>query len=293
MTNEEKKNIKEKNSIERVINCRTVKGDFAKNMHDILADRKEFIDSSGERPDIIIESDTELVGIEHCQVDLLFNLKKKKAQSMIRTQESKTNRLIEKYKDKELLDTDIKNGTALKSVLDLVEERITTRNRFDYVAFKDNFSRVCLDHNDNCPDYRERLSSMAKNKPFSLGCLIDIPYSKEMEYRITDIKGTRKQAIKGIPITYDMLFTIREMNGFDFVILCMHCLSNPNDRKDIVCYYFSTRNISEGIKQQRIKPVISFDFLEKPDVRFPVEEYKRDEDSITFTAEASFQKKKK
>ena len=292
MTNEEKKNIKEKNSIERVIYCRTVKGDFAKNMHDILADRKEFIDCSGERPDIIIESDIELVGIEHCQVDLLFNLKKKKAQSMIRTQESKTNRLIEKYKDKELLDTDIKNGTALKSVLDLVEERITTRNRFDYVAFKDNFSRVCLDHNDNCTEYRERLKSIANDKLVSLGCLVEIPYSKETEYHITDIKGTRKQAIKGIPITFDMLFTIQKMNGFDFVILCMYCINNPNDCKNTVCYYFSTRNIPEGIKQQRIKPVISFDFIEKPDVRFPFEEYKRDEDSITFTAEASFQKKK-
>ena len=284
---------KEKECFEKVLECRSVKGDFAKSMRDIFVERKELIDCSDERPDIIIESNTEMVGIEHCQVDMLFKIKKKKAQSMIRTQESKTDRLIEKYKDKELLDNDIQNGSALRTVLDLVEERITTRNRFDYSSFKDNFSRVCREHNDNCLDYRERLKSKAKNKPVSLGCLVEIPYSKELEYRINDIRGTRKQAIKGIPITYDMLFTIQKMNGFDFVILCMYCLDKPNDCKNIVCYYFSTQNISEGIKQQRIKPVISFELLEKPDVRFPAEGFLKEEGCITFTAEASFVKKKR
>lgn len=288
---ERKKKSREQECFEKVLRCRTVKGKFASDIHKIFADKKDCIDYSGERPDIIINTDMEIIGIEHCRVDMLFNIKKKKAQSMIGTQQSKGERLVKKYKDKQLLDEDINNGTALKSVLDMVEERFEHRNKFDYSAFINNFRRVSRVHNDNCKEYREHMQKISSGKEYTLACLIEIPYSKENVYQIMDSNGSRVQALKGIPITKDMLFAIHNMKGFDFVIICMYCFDNPNEKKDIVCYYFLPCAVKEGIKQQRIKPAISFDLNEKLNIKF-LDKYEFGEGEITVTAEASFDYKK-
>lgn len=201
--------------------------------------------------------------------------------------------MVEKYKDEELLEKDISNGTALTSALQLVEERFDYRNIFKYSDFIVNFGRVCGEHNKNCGDYRERLNAIAAGKNITLACLVEIPYLKERVYRITDAKGTRDQAIRGLPITKDMLLAIQNMKGFDFVILCMYCLNNPKKEKDIICYFFSPRAVAQGIKQQNIKPVCSFELQPsfglpfKSDVRFPTDKYKIDNGNITFVAEVT------
>ena len=284
---------KELECLEKVLNCKTVKGQFARDIREALIQKKEYIDRSGERPDIIIQDDSEVIGIEHCQVDVLFKVKKKKAQSMIGKQNNQINELIEKYKDEELLEKDISNGTALTSVLELVEERVDHINSFNYSDFIRNFKRVCGEHNSNCEVYRERLNAIAAGKNITLACLVEIPYSKETVYRVTDAKGTRDQAIRGLPITKDMLLAIQNMKGFDFVILCMYCLNNPKKEKDIICYFFSPRAVAQGIKQQNVKPVFSFELPPsfglpfKTDVRFPTDKYKIDNGNITFAAEVT------
>lgn len=281
---------KELECLEKVLNCKTVKGQFARDIREALLQKKEYIDCSGERPDIIIQDDAEVIGIEHCQVDVLFRKKKKKAQSMVGKQNSQINEMVEKYKDEELLEKDISNGTALTSALKLVEERFDYRNIFKYSDFIENFGRVCGEHNKNCGDYRGRLNAIAAGKNITLACLVEIPYLKEKVYCITDAKGTRDQAIRGLPITKDMLLAIQNMKGFDFVILCMYCLNNPKKEKDIICYFFSPRAVAQGIKQQNIKPVCSFELPPsfglpfKTDVRFPTDKYKKGNGNITFTA---------
>lgn len=281
---------KELECLEKVLNCKTVKGQFARDIREALLQKKEYIDYSGERPDIIIQDDSEVIGIEHCQVDVLFKKKRKKAQSMVGKQNNQINGLIEKYKDKELLEKDISNGTALTTVLELVEERYDYRNIFKYSDFIENFRRVCGEHNNSCEGYREKMNAIAAGKNVSLACLVEIPYSKEKAYRISDANGTRNQAINGLPITNDMLLAIQNMNGFDFVILCMYCLDNPKKEKDIICYFFSPRAVVLGMKQQNIKPVYSFDLVNsfglpyKTDVRFPADKYEIDNGNITFTA---------
>lgn len=90
-----------------------------------------------------------------------------------------------------------------------------------------------------------------------------------------------------------MLLAIQNMKGFDFVILCMYCLDNPKKEKDIICYFFSPRAVVQGIKQQNIKPVCSFELQPsfglpfKTDVRFPTDKYKIDNGNITFVAEVT------
>ncbi|MDE7178728.1 MAG: hypothetical protein K2O59_13030 [Lachnospiraceae bacterium] len=282
--------IKERECFEKVLNCKTVKGQFARDIRSALLQKKEYIDYSCERPDIIIQDDSEVIGIEHCQVDVLFRKKKKKAQSMVGKQNNQIKGLIEKYKDEELLEKDISNGTALTSVLKLVEERVDYRNLFKYSDFIENFKRVCGEHNNNCKIYRKKLNAIAAGKNISLACLVEIPYSKETVYRITDANGTRNQAIHGLPMTIDMLLAIQSMNGFDFVILCMYCLNDPKKEKDIICYFFSPRAVVLGINQQNIKPVYSFELLNsfglpfKTDVRFPEDKFKIDNGNITFKA---------
>ncbi len=282
--------IKELECLEKVLNCKTVKGQFARDIRGALLQKKEYIDYSGERPDIIIQDDSEVIGIEHCQVDVLFRKKKKKAQSMVGKQNNQIKEVIEKYKDEELLEKDISNGTALTSVLKLVEERVDYRNLFKYSDFIENFRRVCGEHNNNCEIYREKLNAIAAGKNITLACLVEIPYSKETVYHITDVNGTRNQAIHGLLMTIDMLLAIQSMNGFDFVILCMYCLNDPKKEKDIICYFFLPRAVVLGIKQQNIKPIYSFELLNafglpfKTDVRFPADKYKIENGNITFTA---------
>lgn len=281
---------KELECLEKVLRCKTIKGQFARDIRKALLLKKEYIDCSGERPDIIIQDDFEVVGIEHCQVDVLFKIKKKKAQSMIGKQNNQIHELVKKYKDEELLEKDISNGKAVTSVLKLVEERYDYRNLFKYSDFIKNFRRVCGEHNSNCDVYKENLNAISAGKNISLGCLVEIPYSREMVYRINDTNGTREQAINGLPITEGMLLAIQNMSGFDFVILCMYCLDHPKKEKDIICYFFSPRAVVQGIKQQNIKPVYSFELLNpfgfpfKTDVRFPVDKYERGNGYITVTA---------
>ena len=281
---------KEFECLEKVLNCKNVKGQFARDIREALLQKKEYINCRSERPDIVIQDDSEVVGIEHCQVDVLFKIKKKKAQSMIGKQNNKINELVEKYKDEELLEKDISNGKAVTSVLKLVEERYDYRNLFRYSDFIENFKRVCSEHNNNCGVYRENLNIIAAGKNISLACLVEIPYSRERVYCISDANGTREQAINGLPITESMLLAIQNMSGFDFVILCMHCLDYPKKEKDIICYFFSPRAVVQGIKQQNIKPVYSFELLKpfglpfKTDVRFPADKYERGNGSTTFTA---------
>ena len=264
----------------KVLKCRRNIGKFAYEMHHILENNKHLVNSRGERPDLFIKTDKEVIGIEHCLTDLLFRKKHNKAASMMRSQHSIGENLVKKYKDEELLNKDIQSGKALKSLLDIVEEDFELHYKFDYKSFIDNFRRVCNEHNNNCDAYRENLKSL-ESEHITLGCLIELPYSLMNKYLLYDNKGERIQVLKGIPISRDMLKTIESMKGFDFVILCMYCLNRPKQVKDYICYYFFPGFVAECIKQQRIKPVNRFDFANKSLVRFPADKYEIDDKGNT------------
>lgn len=284
---------KELNCLKKVLKCLNNKGELAKGLHNILVSRKELIDCNNERPDIIINAETEVIGIEHCRADMFFKIKRKKAQSMIGIHESVGERLVEKYEDEELLNEDIHNGNALQSILSIVEDGFAIRNDFKYESFIDNFKRVCEDHNDKSSDYRLRIKDLAHDKQYTLSCLIEIPYFKEKTFFVSDSKGTRKQSIKGIPLTWDMLRTIQNMQGFDFVILCLYNLYDVDNDRDYLCYYFVPKYISACIKQQSIKPFCSFGLTKYPNITFPSDKYCIDENgNISFVTEYSYGKRK-
>ncbi len=85
----DKKKSNEMDCLNRVLRCEINKGEFALSMHQILTRMRDRVDCNGERPDIIINTDSEIIGIEHCLVDMLFWIgeKDKKTQSMVRIQQ--------------------------------------------------------------------------------------------------------------------------------------------------------------------------------------------------------------
>ena len=83
-----------------------------------------------------------------------------------------------------------------------------------------------------------------------LGCFVEIPYIKEKEYEITVRGKTRVQSINGIPVTNDMLSIIKDMNAFDFIIICMSCIDVPSRDKDTICYCFSPGCVESGVREQ-------------------------------------------
>ena len=272
-----RKKSNESKCFEKVLKCPVNKGKTAFSIHKILLDSEHNVEFDRESPDIVIKNETEIIGIEHFQVDMLFKMKKRKAHSLIGIQNTKCEELVEKYKNDDLLDEDIDNGTAIRSVFEIVEERNRFRNRFNYQAFIKSMREISKGHNQKCEKYREKLNVVADRKRCTLAALIEIPYYNESTYKILDLKGIRKQAIKGMPITNDMLSIIRDMNGFDFVILCMHCMDKPNNNKGIVCYYFIPKNMTLGIREQMIKPIHSFDLVNKHEIEFPEDKIAKNE----------------
>ena len=277
---ESKNNKKKSNESEcfrKVLKCPVNKGNTAFSIHQILLDSECNTIFDRESPDIVINNETEIIGIEHFRVDMLFKMKKRKAHSLIGIQNTKCEDLVDKYKNDELLEEDIDNGTAIRSVLEMVEERNRFRNRFNYQEFIKSLREISKGHNQKSEKYRENLNVVADGKRCTLAALIEIPYYYESAYKIFDLKGIRKQAIKGVPITSDMLSAIRDMNGFDFVILCMHCIDKPNNKKGIVCYYFIPKNMTLGIREQMIKPIRSFDLVNKHEIDFPKDKIVKNE----------------
>ena len=65
----------EKECLLKVIKNKDAKGEIAKFIHNYLKNSKEKINYNSERPDIIIDSDDEIIGIEHFQIDLLTKQK--------------------------------------------------------------------------------------------------------------------------------------------------------------------------------------------------------------------------
>ena len=275
---------REEKCIEWIIDCNKLKNQKAKEISDFLKKNRKNIEYDFESPDIIVQSDSELWGIEHFQVDVLFKIKNRKAQSLVGMQNNKIDDLVEKYSNNpEKLDADIENGKAIGAVLQMVSERHNYKENFKYNDFVNNFKSTCLDHHDKCEAYRKNLLDYSNNKRTILGCIIEVPYPKVREYIIYTSKGSRRQALNELPITNDMLKIIKSLKNYNFVILCLHCVDFPN--KSASVYYFSPTRVEEDARTQNIHPVVCFDFGEikglKTELIFPDNKIEHDEEKIT------------
>ena len=265
---EYEQNQKEKECFDRVIKCRTNKGQLASAIHQALVDNKGYLDINCECPDMIIKTDTGVIGIEHCQIDVLFKIKRKRAQSFVGIERSEIGKRVKQYKDEELLAQDIKSGKVLRPLLDLAEEHNDLANKFDYATFIDNYRSVCLEHNDKCEKYRNKLKEIAHEEDITLACLIEIPYPRTDRYLVFDKTDIREQAIKGLPMTLDILKVIEKMSGFDIVMPFMYSFDVPDEVNNYVCYYFLPQKVSYDVKNRLIRPFLSFDYPKEYDLKF-------------------------
>ncbi|MCM1166655.1 MAG: hypothetical protein NC299_14255 [Lachnospiraceae bacterium] len=254
---------KERECLDKVINSKNVVGDFATGIHRFLVANKENIVDS-ESPDFIIETDSEVIGIEHCLADVLFGVKHNDTQSLVRTQEGRATKKINDYKEHpDKFEKDLENGQAMGFVEGMVKERFDRREKFEYPKFISNFKRVCLDHNSKCDEYRNNVTEKL-GKITRLACIIEIPYPNTNVYLLTDtLHREHEQALQALPFTYDMLNIIEKMNGFDFVVVCMYCFDSSGRKKGTKVYIFNTKKVQFCIKQQNIKPFVRFDYPNK------------------------------
>lgn len=271
---------KERECLNKVIDIKDVNGKLAQTTHKLLVELKDKIVDS-ERPDFIAETNSYVIGIEHCLVDVFFKIKRKQAHSLIRTQENEAQKKIDEYKEHpDLLEKDIHDGTAAKFTKKMLEERFDHKTNFNYSSFIDNFQDVCSDHDNKCNVYRKNI--FREKKQNVLGCIVEIPYPSSIDYLITDMNlNERRQTIKGVPFTSDMLQIIGNMTNFDFVIICMYCYDFPDNKKMNKVYYFAPHDVKEGVEQQKIRIHKKFDYFIKDAITITCEQT---ENGYTFIA---------
>lgn len=260
---------KEIECFKRVLKYKYNKGEIAQTIHNVLLAHEKKVNYKEECPDIVIEGDREIIGIEHCLVDLLFQTKRKSAQSLLRRQENEIVRKVNYYKvNPEKLSEDIENGSAPDFVIGKVEELHNYQADFDYRSFINNFVTVTQDHNKKARKYRENL--IHYNQQVSLGCLIEIPYYKPCEYLVMDKKYNKHLIyLNGIPLTEDMVIEIGHLSGFDFVIMCIYCENSTYSKdKYTKVYYFLPKCIKKCLIEQGIQlKYISFEYPIKEKIK--------------------------
>lgn len=279
----------EKNCFEGLKSVEKVFGHAAKQIYNFIFEQTENVDFEHEKPDIRIIRDDCVIGLEHFLTDVIFGESEK--QSLTRTEDSKINEAVNKYKDnKELLDQDMKNGKAPNIVFQLVSDRINREKNYDYKQFIENFRNVSNNHNNKCNIYRENLKKVAQENNVEnilLGCLIEIPYPQTSEYVLCSGNKKWRQRMNGIPITKDMLLAIQNMKNFDFIIIYMYCYDSfrNKNKRTRVCYCFYPNRVALDIREQGLsEKIFSFNYPgPKYQISVDKESIKNDGENITVT----------
>lgn len=271
------KKEKEIECLKRALTHTDVKGDFAKNLRECLEQKKvhnTILDN--EQPDFLIISENEIIGIEHCLVDVMFKVKKpnspkRHAQSLIREHENKCIKIVDRYNQNPAIkEAELKSGKAGDFLADMLQDSFDAKDNFKYQNFIDNFRSVCLEHNDKCNNYKKKISDHKNyhGQPIILGCVVEIPYPciDTWGYVVTDLKSKKhRQVFYGIPITEDILYIIEDMSSFGFVILCMYCSDKTkDDSKHTKVLYFNPKDVKVCKEQQNLCIYKHFEYDELP-----------------------------
>lgn len=241
----------EQNCLDIVKKCSAI-GDFAKSVKQLLmADC-----SQEERPDFLFDGG--LVGVEHFLADVIFGVKHKNAQSIERKNKANISKRIEHYKQNpEELKDDILKGNAPKFIEDIINSEIEGISRFAYINFINNFKKVYDEHYANRSVYRSKCEK--------LGFLIELPYPHSLSsyYIVSKNNYIRKQSIKTLPLTTDMLDFIQNHADLDFVVLCIRPIHSSSNKKGCKAIYIDPKNVYKSVKEQDVFVCDSFDYPHK------------------------------
>jgi hypothetical protein len=241
--------------LEKMLKSNTI-GAYAKSIHRMIKDGNDEKCIESERPDFVFLSNGIVIGLEHFLVDSLYN---QQEMSHSRQKNANIKHAVDNYAKHQDLD---KGLVEMKSIF---QNDFDAISRFDYKVFIKNFREICMNHNVKCnngtetsPCYRDKLKDY-NGKDTKLGCLIEIPLvNTRHDYVLTRGNHTYRQILNDIPYTKDTIQILGEMNGFDFVIVCVYCKGFTK------AAYFNTADVMSGIKEQNIKIYDSFDYYYKP-----------------------------
>lgn len=228
----------------------------------IVQKLKKYSDLQGdyvhcERPDFLIGD----VGVEHFLVDVVVQHRDKddSLHSIHRMETGQIERKVDFYKSHpDVLEQDVYNDKAVGLINDWVCNRISGVNEFDYQRFIGNFSRVWDNHYESVLCYREKCKK--------LGFLIEIRYLENVQEYVIDGDKKRRQRVKGIPITRDMIRVFDAAKDVDFVILCMAPFKNDdNDTKFRNCHVIRVDmdDVESSLRKQGVFICNTFDFVRK------------------------------
>ena len=265
--------------LEKVLKSNAI-GVYAKSIHRMIKDGNDEKCIESERPDFVFLSNETVIGLEHFLVDSMYNQQEK---SHSRQRNANIKHAVDNYAKHQDLD---KGLVEMKSIF---QNDFDAVSRFDYKVFIKNFREICMNHNTKCnigteksPCYRDKLKTY-DGKDTKLGCLIEIPlaYTRH-DYVLTRGNHTHRQILNDIPYTKDIIRILTELNGFDFVIVCVYC---NNFTK---AAYFNPADVMSGIKEQNIKVYDSFDYYYKPTLDNLDIVKNKDGESYTFNFKCEF-----
>lgn len=207
-----------------------------------------------ERPDFIISTNDQKIGIEHFLIPTVTRGEKYPLNIW------EVNECLNLYKqyegNKEIIDLDIDNGVLPKKIESLVNEIINISNTFLYTNFIERF-RNALGGDGN----HVKSIDFYSKKCDKLGFLIELPDISEGMYRLNGNPMLQRFAI--MPFSYDMcscidvLFTKHE--NLQFVIFVFDrdkvlYLASDTWRNDLkaqnvhICKYFDIKRINRKLQ---------------------------------------------
>ena len=205
------KNIEE-NILKGVFDCKKFKDEESKRIVKYLKSLKGSKEET-ESPDFLFTDGCKVVGVEHFLVDTL-RFSDNERVSISRDISKTVPELVEKYKRGESFKEDPNNMiTALNDVGREVTKYANSSNNFDNFLFIKEFRRIAFDHKGKVSNY---IGKIKKNKGvdeenITLYFLIEIRYRKQV-WNVIDKDGNmHRQAINGIPFTYDFVKTLKKL----------------------------------------------------------------------------------
>lgn len=244
-----------KNIEEQVLNslfdCKKYKDKESKRIIKYLKSIRNTKEDS-ESPDFLFTDGDKVIGVEHFLVDTL-RLPENEKVSVSRDIKKNIPKLLEKYNYGESFK---ENPESMVDALNDAGKEVTkfanSSNNFDNSLFIKEFRRIAFDHKGKVSNYIGKIkkNKYVDDKDISLYFLIEIRYRKQV-WNVIDRDGKlHRQAINGIPFTFDFIKALKKLTNVDYVIL--YFADGIIQSKDNFIYAFNTKDIDKSLTENKI-----------------------------------------
>lgn len=243
----------ESEALKGVLECKKCKGIETEKIIKHLKSIKNTKEDR-ESPDFLFIDGDKIIGIEHFLVDTAREFDNEKV-SVSRGIEENIPKYLEKYEYGKSFHKDDNNYVnAAEDVSKDCVKYFNAVNNFNMKLFIKEFNRIAYDIHDSkrAVKYRNNIKNDKKvdEKDISIYYLIEIRYRKQV-WRVVDNQGKEhKQAINGIPFTYDFVKALKKLNNADYVIL--YFADGINPKKDRFVYVLNMKDLEKTLREDKI-----------------------------------------